>query len=160
MGTLLIVLGFILIFGGLLGCVLPLIPGPPLSFLALILMSLAKNWQAYSPKFLIGMGIFTGVVSVIDYVTPILGAKRFGASRAGIWGSVAGLLLGTVFLPPFGMFLGAFLGALIGEYLMGRRTHEALRASWGVFWGTLLGLGLKLTASGIMAYYFVKALFI
>lgn len=160
METILIVLGFILIFGGLLGCVLPAIPGPPLSFVALIFMSIAKDWQAYSANFLIWMGIFATIVTVIDYVTPIWGAKRYGASRSGIWGSVAGLLIGTIFFPPFGMFLGAFIGALIGEYLMGRRTNDALRASWGVFWGTMVGLGLKLTASGIMAFYFVKALVI
>lgn len=160
METILIVVGLILIFGGLLGCVLPVLPGPPLSFLGLILISLAKDWQPFSTRFLVTMGVFTIAVSVIDYLTPILGAKRFGASRAGIWGSVAGLFIGLFLVPPFGMLLGAFFGALLGEYLAGHRTREAFRASWGVFWGTLLGLGLKLTASGIMTYYFMKALFV
>lgn len=154
----LIVIGFIILILGMLGCILPVIPGPPLSYLAIIILSFAKNWEPFSTQFLIIMAIITVLVTLVDYFVPILGAKRYGATRAGIWGSVAGLLIGTFAFPPFGMFIGAFLGALIGEFLVGRTQKEALRASWGVFWGTMLGLGLKLMVSGVITYYYVYAL--
>jgi len=157
--TILIVIGFIVMFLGLIGCILPVLPGPLLSYLSLLLISWAKDWQPFTNRFLIIMAIVMIVVTVVDYITPLFGAKRYGASRVGIWGSVIGLLIGLIFFPPWGMFIGAFVGALAGELLMGRKRDEALRASWGVFWGTILGIGLKLMASGIMTFYFIQAVF-
>ena len=69
------------------------------------------------------------------------------------------MLLGLLAFPPFGLIAGAFLGAIVGELWAGKQTHEALRAGWGVFIGVLAGMVLKLIASGIMTFAFIRALF-
>jgi uncharacterized protein YqgC (DUF456 family) len=159
MATVIIILGFVLGLVGLAGCVLPFLPGPPLNFAALILLSLAKDWEPFGPVFLVSMGILTAGVTVLDYMVPAIGARRFGASKAGVWGSVIGMIVGLVLFPPWGMLLGAFLGALVGELIVGKQGKTALRAGWGTFVGTMIGTGLKLAVSGIMFYVYVIEMF-
>lgn len=155
----LIILGCIFIIIGLIGCIIPGIAGPPFSFLALILLSIAKRWEPFSPSFLVAMAALTIVVTALDYMVPAAGAKKFGATRYGFWGAVIGMILGLIYAPPLGMIIGAFFGALIGELLRGKQTHEALKAGFGVFVGVMVGIILKLIASGIMTFYFIKNLF-
>jgi uncharacterized protein YqgC (DUF456 family) len=66
------------------------------------------------------------------------------------------MILGA-FLSPVGMLLGAFAGAVLAEWMVSRKKRHALRAGWGIFVGTLLGMALKLGVAGIMAYYFLLA---
>jgi hypothetical protein len=103
------------------------------------------------------MAIITILVIAVDYVIPLMGAKRYGASQWGVWGSVLGMMVG-IFWSPFGMLVGAFMGAVIAEWLVHKKKGEALRAGWGVVMGTMLGMILKLGVSGMMACYFVRAL--
>lgn len=156
--TILIVLAFLSMLIGLIGCVLPGLAGPPFSFLGLILLAWAKGWEPFSTPFLVGMAALTAVVSILDYIVPAVGAKKFGASRSGFWGAVLGMLLGLLFVPPLGMIAGAYLGAVGGEMWAGKQTSDALRAGWGVFVGVAAGMLLKLIASGVMTFYFIKAL--
>lgn len=155
----LIILGLLLAFIGLAGCILPAIPGPPLSFAALIVLSLAKNWEPFSATFLIIMGGLTLFVTLLDYVVPAAGAKKYGASRAGVWGSIIGLLVGLFLFPPWGILIGAILGALAGELIVGKKGKEAFRASWGVVVGTILSVGLKLALSGVILFFYIKEMF-
>ncbi len=159
MEAVLIFLGSVSMAVGLAGCVIPGVAGPPFSFLGLILLSLAKQGEPFSTGFLLSMAALTVVVTVLDYVVPALGARKFGAGKAGFWGALAGMLCGLLFMPPLGLIAGAFLGAIVGEMLAGKQTQEALRAGWGVFMGVMTGMLLKLVASGIMTFFFVKALF-
>ena len=154
---LLTVLGAVFLLAGLVGCILPVLPGPLLAYLALICISIAHDWEAFSPLFLIGWGTGAVLVTAIDMVVPIWGAKRYGASKAGIWGSILGLLVGMFFFPPFGIILGAWLGALVGELAAGKRASKAIRASWGVFVGTMAGVVLKLAYCVGVGVYFVLA---
>jgi len=155
---LLIILACLFIILGLLGCVIPGLMGPPFSFLALILLSTAKKWEPFNPTLLIVLAVLTIIVTGIDYVFPAIGAKKYGSSRAGLWGAIVGMILGILFFPPFGMIIGAFLGAVLAETLSGKPSQEALKAGWGVFLGILMAILFKLTASGIMTFYFVRAL--
>jgi uncharacterized protein YqgC (DUF456 family) len=155
----LIIVGFALLILGIIGCVLPVIPGPPLAYMALILISIARRWQAFSPAVLIILAVLTIAVTALDMVLPVLTSKRKGASKAGIWGSVIGMIAGMLFFPPFGMIIGTFAGAVLGELVFNPRKENALKAGWGVFVGTLLGIGLKLGVSGAIAFFFVRALF-
>ena len=155
----LIIIGFIFVIIGLIGCVIPGVPGPPFNFLALVLLSIAKHGEPFSLNFLILMAALTIVVTALDYVVPTAGAKKFGASKLGFWGAILGMLIGIIFFPPLGMIIGAFIGAVVGEMLIGKPSYDALKAGWGVFMGVMLGILLKLIASGIMTFYFVKALF-
>jgi uncharacterized protein YqgC (DUF456 family) len=152
--VLLVALGVLLLLVGFLGCVLPMLPGPPIAYLALFCITLERGWQAYSLTELVLLGVLTAVVTVVDLLLPVLGAKKRGASRAGIWLSMVGLLVGTFVFPPFGFLLGAFVGALAGELLAGKGAGS-IRPAWGVFLGTVAGVGLKLACCAVIAWYFV-----
>jgi uncharacterized protein YqgC (DUF456 family) len=154
----LIILGLLLALLGLIGCLLPVIPGPPISFVALLVLSYAKNWEAFSVTFLVVMGVLTIVVVVLDYVVPAGGAKKYGASKTGVAGSIIGMLAGVFFFPPFGLFIGAFVGALVGELIARKGGKEALRAGWGVFVGIMVGTGLKLAFTGVILFFYIKEL--
>lgn len=159
MTTIIIIIGTILTLLGLIGCILPILPGPVLSFVALLLLSFARDWQVFSKDFLLIWAGITVLVTILDYVVPAWGAKKYGASRPGIWGSVIGMIIGIIFFPPFGILGGAFIGAILGEMVNRKKVRDALRAGFGVFIGTVFGIGIKLASAGTMTYYFFKALF-
>lgn len=156
MDVAILVFGLILALAGIIGCILPIIPGPIFSFLALILLSWTKNWQVFSLTFLIVMGSLTALLIVLDYIAPALGAKKYGASKSGLWGSVIGMIIGIFFIPPWGMIVGAFVGALIGEFLAGKSGKKALRAGWGILIGNVLVIGLKLAFTTVALFYYIK----
>ena len=156
--TIAIICGAILVLLGIAGCVLPILPGPVLSFLGLLLLALLKQFSPpLTPTLIMIMAILTIVVTAGDYFIPLWGAKKYGTSKWGIWGSVAGMAIG-IFFPPFGMLLGALIGAVAVEWLAQKEKGKALKAGWGVIVGSLLGAVLKLGVSGMMAYYFVRGL--
>lgn len=155
----LIIIAFFCIIIGIIGCFVPGIAGPPFSFAGLIFLSIAKHGEPFSVIFLISMAVLTIVVTGLDYLLPAAGAKKYGASKFGFWGAIIGIIIGIIYVPPLGMIIGAFIGAIVGEMLAGKQSYKALKAGWGVFVGVMLGMLLKLVASGIMTFYFVKALF-
>ena len=159
MNVVLIIIGLILAIAGMAGCILPVLPGPILSFCALILISWAKNWQIFSQTFLIVMGAVTALLILLDYVAPALGAKKYGASRRGLWGSAIGMIIGIFFIPPWGMIVGAFIGALVGELASGKSGRKALRAGWGILIGNVLVVGLKLAFTAVVLFYYIKEMF-
>jgi uncharacterized protein YqgC (DUF456 family) len=155
----LIILGLLIAMVGLAGCILPVIPGPPFSFLALIILSWAKDWEPFSSTFLIIMAGLTILLTILDYVVPVIGAKKYGASKLGLWGSIIGILIGLFFFPPLGMLIGAIVGALAGELIAGKEIKKALRAGWGVFVGNMLVIVLKLAFSGVILFFYAKEIF-
>ncbi len=152
-----IVLGSLCMVIGLIGCLLPVVPGPPISYLGLLLLQLTDNTPFSTQFMIIWLGI-TVVVVVLDYLIPAFGTKKYGGSRWGILGTMVGLLIGIFVFPPFGIIIGPIVGALIGEALSGKSSEQAMRAAFGSFVGFLFGTLIKLTASSIMIYYFIAAL--
>ena len=157
MDYILIGLGIILMITGIFGCVLPLLPGPPLNYIGLLLLHFTTGYQ-FSTRFLVIWGIVTVVVYALDYVIPVWGTKKFGGSKRGVWGSMIGLIAGMFFFPPFGIIIGPFAGAVIGELTAGKDSKAALKSGFGSFVGFLTGTILKLIASGMMTWYFAKEL--
>ena len=145
---------------GIIGCILPVLPGPPLSLAGLFILALG---QGFSPPLTLNLLIILAILAIcitaLDYMIPSIGAKRFGASRWGVFGSFAGMLTGIFFFPPFGIFIGGFLGAILFELIAGKGGKAALKAGQGVFWGTMAGIVLKLITSGVITYYFIIGLF-
>ncbi len=146
----------IVMLGGLAGCIVPLLPGPPLSYGALLLLQLRTD-PPFTLKFLVTWGIIAAVVTLLDYFIPIWGTKKFGGSSYGVWGCGIGLLLGF-FFGPVGIVVMPFLGALVGEWMANRNSDQALRAAFGSFLGFLAGTLLKLVTCLVMLWYFVGAL--
>ncbi len=153
----LIAFGIVFIILGLAGCVLPVIPGPPLSYIALLLLHFTSGSQ-FSERFLITWAVLTIIVVLLDYLVPLWGTKAFGGSKQGMWGSLIGLFAGMFFFPPFGIIIGPFLGAFIGELSTGKEAGMALKSGFGSFVGFLAGIVIKLIASGMMTWYFAKEL--
>jgi uncharacterized protein YqgC (DUF456 family) len=152
-------LGLLISITGLIGCILPILPGPPLSFIALLILWYVRNEQPFSEQTLWVLGALTVVVTILDYIVPSLGAKKYGASKLGVYLSFVGLVIGIFFIPPWGMILGGFLGAVIGELISGQNSDKAIVAGFGVFMGNLAGVVLKLIASAIMLFYYIYGMF-
>lgn len=142
MDIFLLISGFLVVLMGIIGSILPVLPGPLASWVGLLLLYLTKavpiNWTI--------LGITLGVailVSVIDYMLPILGTKKFGGSNYGVNGSMIGLIFG-IFFGPLGIIVGPFLGALIGELIKDHKDFKkALKAAVGSFIGFLSSTILK-----------------
>lgn len=165
MDVLLIVFCLILALVGIIGAVVPGLPGTPLSFVALILLHLTKAFD-YSSKFLIIMGALALIITLLDYYIPIAGTKKFGGTKAGVRGSMYGLIAGVFVLPflgivlgPFGLFgiiLGPFVGAYIGEKSAGQADNKAMRAAFGSFIGFLAGTLMKVAFGIVVLVYVIK----
>ena len=152
-----ITLGVVLTISGIAGCILPFLPGPPLSYIALLTL-LVIDQNEFSTRFLGIWLVVTVAVTLLDYYVPVWGTKKFGGSSKGIWGATIGLIAGLFFFPPFGLIVGPFIGAFIGELIAGKDTSAALRSGFGSFIGFLAGTIMKLTVSIIMAFYFFRAI--
>ena len=141
MNTTLIIIAVVLAIVGFLGAIIPGIPGTPLSFIALLLLFFIPEMK-YTTVFILVMGFFCAVITVLDYVIPIYGTKKLGGTKMGVRGSTIGLIVSILVLPllgvvigPFGIggiILGPFVGAYIGEIMAGN-SENAFRSAIGSF---------------------------
>ncbi|HAA12228.1 MAG TPA: DUF456 domain-containing protein [Cytophagales bacterium] len=156
-----IVLGSLFMIGGIVGCFLPVIPGPPLAWLGLLMLQLGEE-PAFSTRFMWIWAIVAVAVTALDYVIPPYGTKKFGGTKYGVWGSTIGLIVG-IFFSPFSallsIMLGPLVGAWIGEMVGGKSARESMRPAFGSFVGFLAGTFIKFVASAIMTYYFIASFF-
>jgi len=156
----LLAIATILIIVGLLGCILPIIPGPPISFLGILVLHFTKFGESeYSTNFLLILAFVAIIVTVLDYIVPIWGTKKFGGTKAGMWGATIGMIIGIIFLGPLGLILGPLVGAIVGESIKGANNKDAFRSGLGAFFGFLMGVGLKLAASIYITWHFIKGVF-
>jgi len=164
MNTFLIVLAVILALVGIAGSIVPGLPGPPLSWVAVLVLSFTTAAD-YSALFLFVTGLIAAIITVLDYVVPSLSTKKFGGSKAGIWGCNIGLIVSIIGLPfgpqgLLGVILWPFIGALAGELIGGKEKREALRAAWGAFVGFLTGTGLKFVYAIVLAIIIARDLLV
>ena len=151
----LILAGFILIIVGIVGCIVPMLPGIPLSYLGIILLHFT-SWVDFSPEFLIVWGVIVIGVQLLDYYVPIWGSKKFGGGTKGAWGSAIGVVAGMFIFPPLGIIIFPFVGAVIGELIDDKEPKAALKAGFGAFIGFVAGTVMKLAVAIILAIYFLK----
>ena len=156
MDTLLIVLGAICMIVGIVGCIVPALPGVFLAYGGLWLLQLTDRVQ-FSWRFMIIWGLVALVARVLDYIVPAWGTKKFGGSKKGVWGSTIGLIVG-LFMGPWGIVLGPFVGAVLFEMMDNKNFNDALRSCFGSFIGLLAGTIIKLICCGLMTYQFIHAL--
>ena len=142
---------------GIIGSVVPALPGPPLSYVGLLLLQFTDKVQ-FSTSFLVVWGIVVLAVVVLDYYLPIWTTKRIGGSKAGINGSIIGMVVDIIFTP-IGMILGTLLGAIIGEIIGGASGDKALKSGLATFVGTMLSIGIKLIVCVSLLMYYIIELF-
>ena len=153
---LLLILGIIAMILGIIGCLVPVLPGPPLSFLGLLLLHFTK-FANFTTTALIIFASVAVIVSILDYLVPVWGTKKFGGSKYGTRGATVGLVIG-LFLGPLGIIIGPLIGAFVGEMIFKDDVKYAFKAGFGSLLGFLTGIGLKLATSLIMTFYFAKTL--
>ncbi len=154
MDTLLIIFGILLLLAGLAGCIVPMLPGPPLAYLSLVLLQLTTK-APFDTDFLVLWAVITLAVTVLDYWVPIYGTKKLGGSRMGVRGAAIGLLIGLFFFPPLGLIIGPFAGAFIGELMAGQPSNLALKSAIGSFIGFVAGTLMKVAVCLVIGYYFI-----
>lgn len=140
---------------GIVGSVVPFLPGPPLSYVGMLILQLRET-TAFSTKFLLIWLAIVIVIVVLDYLVPVYGTKKFGGSKYGMWGCTIGLIAGFWF-GPIGIIAGPFVGAFVGELLANNESDRALKAALGSFIGFLFSTLLKLVTCLVMGWYFIKA---
>ena len=159
MEILIAIVAFLLLLTGLAGAIVPVLPGPPLSYAGLLLL----QWSGYggfTSAFLWLWATITVAVTIGDYFLPTLMAKQFGGSRMATVGSIIGLLIGLLFFPPIGLIIGPFIGALAGELIHNRTdSAKAFKVALGTFLAFFFSTGTKLIISAVMMFYAVKVMF-
>lgn len=137
-------LAFLCSIIGLIGCIVPVLPGIVLNYAALLLLTLT-DYADISLSTLLIWGVVTVIVTVADFYLPAWMTRRFGGTRAGAVGATVGVFAGLFLFPPFGILLGPFFGAVLGELTRDKKnSNQAFRSGFGSFLAFIVGTGLKL----------------
>ena len=155
MDLLLLLLGFLLMIMGIIGSVLPVLPGPITGWFGLLILNFSEaipmNYQLLGITFFIAIVIF-----FLDYIIPGLGTKKFGGSKKGATGATIGLIIGLIAPIPLGFVIGAFLGALTGELIHDPKDlKRALRSAFGSFIGFLASVTMKILVSLVFTVIYI-----
>lgn len=142
-------LAIVLILFGLVGAVLPSLPGIPMIFGGIWLAAAADDYRHLSTTWLIVLGVLAAFGIAMDFIAASLGAKRVGASSAAVWGASIGTVVGLFFGIP-GLILGPFVGALAGELFSSRSVLRSAHVGISTWLGLLFGALVKLVLSVIM----------
>lgn len=143
---------------GIVGAVVPVLPGPLISYGGL-LCTAALSGAAVGASELWTCAAVTLFVTLADYFLPGWMAKRFGGSRAGMIGATVGAIAGIFVFPPVGLLLGPFVGALLGELFHDSSdTAHALVVGFGSFLAFLVGTMLKLILTVVLAVLILRHL--
>lgn len=156
MDIILITLGLIFILIGIVGSILPVLPGPTLGWVGLLLLYLTKAVPI--DYWALGITLFLAILlTILDYVIPAVGTKRFGGTKYGMWGTTIGLIIG-LFLPiPLGFLIGSVVGAFVGElYYDSTDKQRASKAAFGSFVGFISSTFLKIMVSIGYLIWFVN----
>jgi uncharacterized protein len=150
------IIGLVCCIIGLIGSFLPVLPGPILSWIGLFLLYLTEKVE--NNYWVLGITlIITITISILDYVIPAKGTKRFGGTKYGVWGTNIGLVIG-LFFPPLGFIIGPFVGAFVGELINNSQDKNgALKAALGSFLGFLVSTFMKfmLCLSFLVLFLFI-----
>lgn len=157
MDIFLMIISIILMLLGLLGCILPALPGPPVSYIGFLLLHFTDKVQFSTTQILVLL-LLVVIAQIIDYFIPILGSKYSGGTKWGSWGAFIGSIVGLLFLP-WGLILGPFLGAVVGELIGDADMKSALRSGTGALLGFLFGTILKLTLCMYFIFLFMRSVF-
>jgi uncharacterized protein YqgC (DUF456 family) len=153
MNGLLDVIGVALILAGLIGAVVPVLPGIPLIFGGLWLIAGVDHYRHIGLGWLLAIAAL-GIVGLgADLLAGALGAKRVGASARAVWGALAGTLFG-LFLGFPGLLLGPFVGAVMGEMSTGNSALRSTQVGFGTWVGLLFGTLIKWVVSLMMVAVF------
>lgn len=151
----LLVVFFFLVLG-LIGAILPIIPGPIMSYVALLALYLSTDIYVSINEIII-YGFVTALVFFSDYILQFLGVQKLGGQKNALLGTVLGILIG-LFFAPMGLILGPFFGAFLGALIDKKEQNQAIRIAFGALLGFIFGTFLKLTYSTYIIYIVIHKL--
>jgi uncharacterized protein len=156
--TIAIIVVSIFFIASLIGTVLPIIPEAPLIVVGMVIYGFIAGFDDLGIYFFIGQTILALSIIGVDYLTTAIGSRYFGGSKAAMWGSALGLLVGLLFFP-IGLLIGPFLGAALADYIFRGNTDQAIRSGVGASLGFWSALPIKLVLKGIMMVWFFTRIF-
>lgn len=154
METAALILAILFFIAGILGTILPILPGAVLVYAGILLYGLMTHFKTLGLYFFVIQTAVLILTFFIDYWASAYGTKRFGGSKQAAWGAVIGAILGLAVFGPLGVIIGPFLGAVLAELLRGTPLPQTLRVGVGTIVGTLGGAALKIIAEVLMILYF------
>ena len=149
----------VLILIGLVGVIMPYLPGVPVAWLGLFIYAIGTDWERLSVTTIVVFGAITVLALLVDFIAPLLGAKKYKASKWGIIGASIGLFVGIIIFQIWGIILGPLMGALVGELIAGKSTDIAFKSALGTFIGFIFGTLMKVVIVLVMAGFFIVSLF-
>ncbi|MCD5415590.1 DUF456 domain-containing protein [Candidatus Bipolaricaulota bacterium] len=147
---LLIVAAYLMMFIGLVGTVMPFLPGTPVILVGAIIYAFATDFAVIDGGLIALLVIICLGAELLEYSAGAIGARKYGASKAGVYGSIIGALAGIFVFFPIGMLIGTMAGAVAGEMLAGASGSKAIRAGFGAILGAVSGMILKFIAGVAM----------
>lgn len=147
-------LAVVIIIGGLVGTVVPALPGVPMIFAGLFLAAWSNDFESIGWGTLSILAVLTVFAILIDYLAAAFGARRLGASPRAFWGATLGAIVGMFFGLP-GIILGPFIGAVAAELSGGQGARQAGRSGYGVWVGLVIGTAVKLSIAFLMLGLFL-----
>lgn len=155
METFLIIFALVCAIVGVLGSILPALPGPPFSYLGLLLL-LPCEGADISKTALWVYGILLVIVTILDYIAPVWLTNASGGSKQATRGSMIGLIIGLFVFPPWGLIFGPFVGAFLGELMTQSSKSKALKVALMSFLGFILTTGMKIIYGGVLLFMVTK----
>lgn len=144
---------------GVLGTFLPVLPGTPLIVVGALIYGYSTQFTALTIRDLLILGGLSLFAEGVDYLFSLIGAKKFGASKAGLFGGMIGVFIGLLTMGPVGIFVGPFLGAIVAELIVGRPVEQAIRVGVGSLIGVLGGMVMTFLISLVMAGWVLFKIF-
>jgi uncharacterized protein len=144
----------LLMLAGLVGAILPFLPGAPLIFAGALLYGIATDFTPIGAGRLAMLAVVGVLAWVLEHVASMVGARRAGGSRAAVIGAMLGMIAG-VLVAPVGLLLGPILGAIAGELMAGRAPGPSVRSGLGAALGVLTGMVAHFALALVMIALFV-----
>ena len=158
MNIFIITISILLILAGLIGIIIPILPGSLFVYLGLFIFGIYTNLIALNT--IIILGVLALLLAFINYFIGLWEIKKLGATSYGIWGGVIGIIIGLVF-SPFGLisiFICPILGTIIGEVIGGKKLLASTKISLGHLIGYFISIILEFTLASYMIYIFIISL--
>lgn len=154
MATTALILSIILFIAGLLGTILPILPGAILIYGGMLLYGFMTKFTTLDANFFLLQALVLVLIFSVDFLASAVGTRRFNGSKQAVWGAIIGTILGLIFFGPLGIVIGPFLGAVGAEVVRGIQLKQAVLVGFGTLVGILGGTILKLCAEILMIVYF------
>ena len=150
--SVILLISILFLIFGLIGSVIPIIPGPIFSYLGIIFSYVFSLVDISRSEFLI-ISLATILVILLDYIFQYFGVKKLGGGRMSVLGTILGLLVA-----PLGLILGPFLGAFAGAILENKNKSQSIKVALGSLIGFISGTIVKFTFSAFLLWIFLKSI--